>query len=110
MTKLLNASLLAGMLGALTACTNPSMERAQVDVIGVSENTLFSCAGAPDRVERKGKVQHLTYSRSAIWGIGTSGPCDVTFTVEDGKVADLSYSDPNSVYQCGEVVRHCIKC
>jgi len=112
---------------ALSGCANPRAEQAalaQNALIGISEDTLLSCAGVPDRSRSAGGRDFFTYEvdridsyaypypgfagagfyRRGYWGgWGWDRPlateirstyCEATFILENGRVTQINYNTP----------------
>lgn len=133
--------VLPGIVALLVACANPSADQAryaQTALLGMPEQTLLSCAGAPERSYAAGGREYLTYasrelvarpgfgvglgffggSRHFGYGIGVplasdydvaSNYCEATFTVEGGRVTQVNYvGGPYPLGQCYYIVRNCL--
>ena len=100
-------------------------ERAKTSLVGMSELDLETCLGLPDKEAKKGKATLLSYNATSartvnlsipiINGIGVSvaGYCRATFTLENGRVAGVTYTgdgDPlvGENNACGGLMRACL--
>lgn len=104
--------------------------RAQTEMVGISRQYLFYCAGVPMHQERVDDLEFLSYSgggdsveagtataTSSSPAVGVSSRkhryCDVTFVLKDGKVSKISYSGRTGGLftrgeQCAFIVENCI--
>jgi len=92
---------------------------------------LYSCAGVPDRVQQVGDRELLTYVRGSTYThvetdyddtfIGgrrwvrprttvhrQNFQCEATFTLHDGMVEKLDYSEGRDLELCGTIVETCV--
>ncbi|MDB4985786.1 MAG: hypothetical protein JWN04_964 [Myxococcaceae bacterium] len=125
-----HGGLVLSVLIALSGC---ALHRARVahkaerQLIGLSEEDLLQCAGAPAQEKRAGSLSFLTYhgggdavavaqpfGQSQI-GIATIKHryCDATFTLRNGRVAELHYRGRTGGLltrdeQCAFVVDGCV--
>jgi len=100
-------------------------ERAKTSHVGMSELDVETCLGLPDKEATKGKTTLLSYNATSartvnlsipiINGIGVSvaGYCRATFTLENGRVAGVTYTgdgDPlvGENNACGGLMRACL--
>lgn len=125
------------VLGAalvLAGCANPRSEaaaRAGTELIGIPKEMLYSCAGVPDREQQVGDRERITYVRGStythvevdnddivIGGRRLFRPqttvhrqnfqCEATFTLHDGVVEKLDYSEGRDLELCGTIVETCV--
>lgn len=121
--------LLFAVLGSLSGCV---FHRARVaheaesKLLGLSEEELLQCAGAPAQEKRSGSLSFLTYHGGgdgvAVGEFGRSQLgvvaykhryCDATFTLRNGRVADLHYRGRTGGLltkgeQCAFIVEDCV--
>lgn len=126
----IHGSLVLVMLVGFSGC---AIHRARVaheaesKLIGLSEEQLLQCAGAPAHEKRLGSLSFLTYhgggdgvavgevlGRSQI-GVAAYKHryCDATFTLRNGLVADLQYRGRTGGLltrgeQCAFIVEDCV--
>jgi len=119
---------------ALVGCANPRSEaaaRAGTELVGMPKEMLYSCAGVPDRTQLVGDAERLTYARGTTYThvetdyddvfIGgrrfvrpqttvhrQNFQCEATFTLRDGVVEKLDYSDGRDLELCGTIVETCV--
>jgi len=100
--------------------------RAEDKLVGLSEEELLRCAGAPAQERRAGELSFLTYHGGgdgvAIGAVAQSQLgvaafkrryCDATFTLQNGRVADLQYRGRTGGLltrdeQCAFIVEDCV--
>ena len=131
---------LTGLLlaGALAACTSAASERALLarqELVGMPKAQLLSCAGVPDRSRQEANVDYFTYENERIFGYGGSTVgvfggsghigtgvnvplstrlqseyCEATFTLVDGRVAELVYNSSRGgrYAECARIVETCL--
>ncbi len=131
---------LAGLVlaGALTACASAASERAQLarqQLIGMPKAQLLSCAGVPDRSRQEANIEYFTYENEQVYGYGGSSVgvfggsghfgtgvsvplstrlqseyCEATFTLVDGRVAELVYNSVRGsrFADCARIVDTCL--
>ncbi|QJE71709.1 hypothetical protein HHL28_16375 [Aerophototrophica crusticola] len=109
---------------------------AQQALVGMPAETLLSCAGVPERREAAGGDEFLTYTSARAGGSGSSiglgvgggggnlglglglgiplggggsSSCAATFTVRQGRVAQLAYrQDSGDTAACYAIVENCL--
>lgn len=125
----MHVGLLLVILVALSGC---AIHRARVahkaehKLIGLSEEQLLQCAGVPAQEKRSGSLSFFTYHGGgdgvAIAALGRSQIgvaaykhryCDATFTLRNGRVADLQYRGRTGGLltrdeQCAFIVEDCV--
>ena len=96
---------------------------------------LLSCAGVPDRSRRDANVEYFTYENEEVYGYGgstvgvfggsghfgtgvsvplstrlQSDYCEATFTLVDGRVAELVYNSSRGgrFTECARIVETCL--
>jgi hypothetical protein len=102
-------------------------ERAQSDLVGLSKAELFRCAGLPDKQEKVGNDEFLTYNNDLLTSGGLTIPiigggvnffdskyCHATFVLRNGRAQALHYAGNASsplaqLDQCGYIVDTCIE-
>ncbi len=102
-------------------------------LVGMSKQTLLSCAGVPERQATADGQEFFTYTSGRIvstpgsypgrwgwpyWGPGWGWPayapevrsyaCEATFTLADGVVRQVVYSGGSSAGQCVAIVANCL--
>ena len=102
---------------------------AQQRLIGWSELDLETCVGAPDQRSTFGDTDILTYFSSSTNNTGFNvgmpllfggftllggGNCHATFTVKDGRVAEVRYTGETDAMlapdaYCAPIVRTCVR-
>jgi hypothetical protein len=100
---------------------------AETKLIGISEEALLRCAGAPAQEKHSGSLSFLTYHGGgdgvALGALGSSQLgvaaykhryCDATFTLRNGHVADLQYRGRTGGLltrgeQCAFIVEGCVQ-
>ncbi len=122
----------------LCACSSASHERAlaaQQALIGMPKAQLLSCAGVPDRSRDESLAEFFTYENERIYGgsgatvgvFGSSGHvgtglsvplatqlqseyCEATFTLIDGRVAELVYNTSRGgrYSECARIIETCL--
>lgn len=128
----------AAMLGlAVAACASPGNElalKAPETMVGMPKSELLGCAGVPQTTTAAGGVEDLIYSRrqtiverdvdydDAPW-FGARGPvlrrptvstwsrsytCEVTATVQNGRVSALRYNDQRDITLCYQILSACL--
>jgi hypothetical protein len=134
MAMIRRLGIVLGAVLVLTGCANPRSEaaaRAGTELIGIPKDMLFSCAGVPDRVEQTGDRERVIYVRNStlthvdvdnddivIGGRRLFRPrttvhrqnfqCEATFTLHDGVVEKLDYSEGRDLELCGTIVETCV--
>ena len=101
--------------GGPTGCVFERMaiaEQAKKDLIGLTKKDLYLCAGVPVRATILEDLEILEYVTTKIYG-SFSEDCTVFFTLQDGIVRSIRYSDPSGGlttegHQCAFVVRDCL--
>jgi hypothetical protein len=101
-------------------------ERAQAAMVGLSKADLYRCAGLPDKQERVGEEEFLTYQNDLLTSGGITLPiigggvnffdskyCHATFVLKGSKITDLSYAGNTAstlapLDQCGYIIDACI--
>jgi hypothetical protein len=95
--------------------------QAQTQMVGMSKQDLFFCAGTPYKQEMVGDMEFLSYKGSGnSIGIGTVSThdhdryCEVTFVLKNGVVKQITYQGRTGGLitrdeQCAYVVEKCIK-
>lgn len=131
------ASLLPFALSACTSPRAEEARAAQQVLVGMPVETLLSCAGVPNRREQAGAAEFFTYQNVTGGGrsgssvgvgigggggniggglslgipLGGGGPsgCVATFTVREGRVAQLVYrEDADDTAACYAIVENCL--
>jgi hypothetical protein len=123
-----------GAVLVLAGCANPRSEaaaRAGTELVGIPKEMLYSCAGVPDREQQVGDRERITYVRGStythvevdnddivIGGRRLFRPrttvhrqnfqCEATFTLHDGVVEKLDYSEGRDLELCGTIVETCV--
>jgi hypothetical protein len=122
-------SLLLVFLVCLSGCTIHRARvahKAESKLIGLTEEQLLHCAGAPAQEKRSGSLSFLTYHGGGDGvAVGASGGsqigvaaykhryCDATFELRDGRVAALQYHGRTGGLlthdeQCAFIVEDCV--
>lgn len=119
------------VLSVVIALSGCALHRARVartaerQLIGLPEEELLQCAGAPAQEKRTGSLSFLTYHGGGdavafAQGQSQSGTatiqhryCDATFTLRNGRVTDLQYRGRTGGLltrdeQCAFVVEDCV--
>lgn len=106
-------ALSMGSIGCSVHTRVKQSETASSELIGLSRQDLFSCAGVPLRMQTVDDLEFLTYStgRSGGWN---GRYCEVTFTLKNDKVEKISYSgNTGGRYtqgeQCAYVIAPCLR-
>ena len=116
---------LVGLTGACAAPRSYRASNAQTDLIGQNKNTIYGCAGVPNRTAVVNGIEYLTYENSSFVQQGvqlplvggginnlTSQYCVATFALMDEKVVWLGYSGNKGPFyasnaQCEYIVGSC---
>ena len=123
---------------ALAGCASAESERAMLAreaLIGMPKAQLLSCAGVPNRTRQDANVEFFTYENEPFdrfggttvgvyGGTGHAGAglnvpltsrlqsdfCEATFTLVDGRVAQLVYSSSRGgrFAECARIVESCL--
>ena len=119
------AALVALCAGCAVQRSNHA-ERAQTAMVGWSKADLYRCAGLPDKQERVGEEEFLTYQNDLLTSGGVTLPiigggvnffdskyCHATFTLRGAKIAELNFAGNTAstfapLDQCGYIVEACI--
>jgi hypothetical protein len=131
--RILKANQWCFLLAGLVALSGCAIHRARVAhkaetrLIGLSEEELLKCAGAPSQEKHSGSLSFLTYHGGgdgvAVGALGSSQIglatykhryCDATFTLRNGHVADLQYRGRTGGLltrgeQCAFIVEGCVQ-
>ena len=139
MSQILHRAAGLLLAGALAACTSAASERALLarqELVGMPKAQLLSCAGVPDRSREDAGVEYFTYENEQVYGYG-GGPtvgvfggsghfgtgvsvplstrlqsdyCEATFTLVDGRVAELVYNSSRGgrFAECARIVETCL--
>jgi hypothetical protein len=119
------AWLAAGLLCGCAAKDSRIAQRARTLLMGMPEEDVESCLGAPDQHATFGTTDILTYygtsmstdsySVPVIGGMafGNGGYCHATFQVTDGRVTQILYSgEKNATFApdayCAPIPRTCV--
>ena len=96
-------------------------------MVGLSKADLYRCAGLPDKQERIGDDEFLTYQNDLLTSGGIQLPiigggvnffdskyCHATFTLRGSQITELNYAgNAASTFapldQCGYIVDACIE-
>jgi hypothetical protein len=134
MAMIRSMGVVLGAALVLTGCANPRSEaaaRAGTELVGMPKEMLYSCAGVPDRAQQVGDREKLTYVRGSTYthvevdndGVSIGGrrlyrphttvhrqnfQCEATFTLRDGMVEQLDYSEGRDLELCGTIVETCV--
>ena len=126
--------IVLGAVLVLAGCANPRSEaaaRAGTELVGIPKEMLYSCAGVPDREQQVGDRERITYVRGSTYthvevdndDIVIGGrclfrpqttvhrqnfQCEATFTLHDGVVEKLDYSEGRDLELCGTIVETCV--
>lgn len=124
---LLVAAALGSSLAGCAVQRSNHAARAQDDLVGLSKAQLFRCAGLPDRQERVGDDEFLTYDNDLLTSGGVTMPivgggvnffdskyCHATVVMRHGRLQALHYAGNASsplaqLDQCGYIVDTCIE-
>jgi hypothetical protein len=134
MAMIRRMGIVLGAVLVLAGCANPRSEaaaRAGTELVGIPKEMLYSCAGVPDREQQVGDRERITYVRGStythvevdnddivIGGRRLFRPqttvhrqnfqCEATFTLHDGVVEKLDYSEGRDLELCGTIVETCV--
>jgi len=134
MAMIRSMGVVLGAVFVLTGCANPRSEaaaRAGTELVGMPKDMLYSCAGVPDRVQQVDDRERITYARGSTYthvevdndDIFLGGrrfyrprttvhrqnfQCEATFTLHDGVVEKLDYSEGRDLELCGTIVETCV--
>jgi hypothetical protein len=134
MVMIRRLGVVLGAILVLAGCANPRSEaaaRAGSELVGIPKEMLYSCAGVPDREQQVGDRERITYVRGStythvevdnddivIGGRRLFRPqttvhrqnfqCEATFTLHDGVVEKLDYSEGRDLELCGTIVETCV--
>ena len=102
---------------------------------GMPKAQLLSCAGVPDRSRQEASAEYFTYENERIYGYGGSSVgvfggsghfgtgvsvplstrlqsdyCEATFTLVDGRVAELVYNSSRGgrFAECARIIETCL--
>jgi hypothetical protein len=113
------------LLGGCAIQDSRMVDRAQTQMLGLSEVDLESCLGVPDQHASFGNVDVLTYDTTSssstgyaipvIGGLSFSngGNCHATFDLKDGHVTKILYSGEKNATlapdaYCAPILRTCM--
>ena len=139
MSTTLNRMMGLVLAGALSACASAASERALLAreaLIGMPKAQLLSCAGVPDRSRTEASAEYFTYENEQVYGYGggttvgvfggsghvgtglsvplstrlQSEYCEATFTLIDGRVAQLVYNSSRGgrYAECARIIEICL--
>src|SRR5689334_22895825 len=100
------------LLGCSPNHRAPMRDRAQSELVGMTKDELFRCAGAPLRQLITDGYEFLTYSGGGV-GTAVQGYCGPSFVLKDGVVESVNYQDragfPAKGEQCALLLENCLK-
>lgn len=138
-SRAIGLALTIALTMTLGACASASSERAllaQQALVGMPKAQLLSCAGVPDRSRAEASAEYFTYENERIYGgsgatigvfggsghVGTglsvplatrlqSEYCEATFTLIDGRVAELVYNSSRGgrYAECARIIETCLE-
>jgi hypothetical protein len=125
MIRLHTLALVPLLLAGCAVQDSHIAQEGRTRLMGMAEVDLQSCIGSPDQHSTFGTTDVLTYyatsqsstsfSIPVVGGIGLSngGYCHATFTVKDGRVAQILYSGEKNATlapdaYCAPILRTCL--